>query len=423
MSKNNFFSSFAPYLAGAVGSGVANQFSALSPFSAAIGAGAGALTNSNNRLAGAAQGFAGGGVGSAVAGGVKGAFGGNGGNFGSGAMNGLQQFGSSIPGFGGIGTNNPTGAFAKFFSPNSGQSAAGFSPSSGAGSSFNTNLPNSGTPLSNAFPMTGAGFAGPSTGVSTGATGAPAGGFGGGLSTGTTAGFGSGSSASTGGFGSAAAASNGNSTNPMDMFKKMLPGIGVAGLGSLLAPTPAAPDYSGVKNNLTQQGQQAFASQQPAMDQYLKTLSQTPGASAESGVANARLIADRQKQEAARQIQQQFAANNGDTTGNSAYNEALTKSNSYYDQNYAAQAAQTQFEYDQAQKTQQTAAAQALQGMSNEQLQYYASLANLDVQSIQDKFNLDAGSAQSLKNIAAQAGGFMMQSSLGLNGNTTKVGA
>lgn len=385
MSKNNFWSSFGPYIAGAVGSGVANQFSPLAPFSAAIGAGAGALTNSSNRLAGAAQGFAGGGVGSALGGGIKGAFSGTPGtsgldNFGTGAMSGLQTFGNSIPGFGGVGTSNPTGAFAKFFSPSSsgvgqGTSANGFSLSPGTAAS-NT-----------AYPSSLPSFSGTSgIGATSGAAGSPS--------------------------GSLVGASQ-NGANPMSMFSSMLPGAAVALGGGLLAPQVAPPDYSGPMSQF--QGQIDNSINPAAAAQYNSILNTPNGASAEGAVANAKLINDRAKAAADKSITDQFSANNGSTTGNTAYNNAITKSDSAYDANYEAQAQQAQFQADQLQSQQKLAAAQALQGMNDTQLNAYAQLDGLSVQQIQEKFTLDQATAASVKQIAATAGQLMMEKGLGLN--------
>lgn len=375
--------SLFPYLAGAAGSGLSSQFSALAPFSAAIGAGAGALTNSKNPLVGAAQGFAGGGVGSTLAGGVKGLFsGGTGGaldNFGSGAMSGLKSFGNSVPGFGGVGTSTPTGSLAKFFS-----GGGGAPPPSTGGFTFGSQ---STAPASNTAPYKAPSFNTPASNFVNTASG-------------------------TGGNTPAGA------INPMEMFKNMIPGMAVAGAGSLLAPKVAAPDYSGVKNDLMNRIQTGGnpEARNAAMQQYLSTVNAPTGASAEAGLANARLVNDRQKADSLKQIQDQFSANNGSLTGNSAYDAAVTKSNAAYDQNYAANAGQLQFQYDNQQQQQKMAAANALQGMDDTQLQYYAGLAGLDIMQIQEKTGMDVASATAIKNIAQTAGEMMMQKGLGLGG-------
>jgi hypothetical protein len=62
----------------------------------------------------------------------------SGGQFGSGAMSGLKTYGSSIPGFKGIGTDNPTGALAKFITPNRG--VASSTPTSSLAQSSGSNM-------------------------------------------------------------------------------------------------------------------------------------------------------------------------------------------------------------------------------------------------------------------------------------------
>lgn len=401
---SNFFKSLLPYAAGALGSGVSSQFSALAPFSAAIGAGAGALSDLKNPLGGAAAGFAGGGVGSTLAGGVKGLFnGGSGGalnNFGSGAFSGLQSYGNSIPGFGGIGTSNPTGMFAKFFSPSGG------SPN-GVNLNNSTNFamsPNGGGVGSSLAGFGGGGGGNPSP---TGSLYPSSGGN-------TGLGFNLGSlNNTTSNAGTTPAASG---MSPMNMFKNMIPGLAVSGIGGLIGGNTKAPDYSGLISQLEAQNTAGTPDRQAAEAQYLSTINAPTGASAESGVANAKLINDRQKAQAVKELQDQFTANNGSLTGNSAYNDALAKTNAQYDQNYSAQAAQTQFQYDNQQQQNKLAAADALSKMDATQQQFMASIAGLSAQQISDKYNVDAGHAQAIANIASQAGAFMMQKSLGLGG-------
>ena len=108
---------------------------ALRPFQGALSAGAGALAaGKGERLRGAAQGFGGGGLGTGVGGGLFDAFKGvnqPGGTFGKalqsfvpGVTRGLTNFAGTVPGFGGIGTDTPTGSLAKFFSSGGGVSPA-----------------------------------------------------------------------------------------------------------------------------------------------------------------------------------------------------------------------------------------------------------------------------------------------------------
>ena len=379
------FKKLLPYGAGALAGGVLGSFGKTSPYAAAGSMAAGALANKKNPLAGALQGGVGGAAGGAVAGGLKNVFSSNTGSnlsqFGSGMGTGFNSYMSSIPGFGGYGSASPTGVFSKMLSPATTLSATGnrasFAP---GGYTSNFKTPNMGKVLSGM---------------------------------GSTAGVGGSSPAS-----SFMPSGSGQGMNPMNMFQKMIPGMAVAGLGGLV-PQTDAPDYSGIisdfKNQMAVGGNPE--ARQLAMGQFRSTLQAPTGASAEPALANAKLISDRQRTENTRNIDQSFrAANPGnDYTNNSEYANAMAKMNTNMDQNYSAQAAETQFLYDQWQQQQKMAAATALQGMDDAQLQYYAGLAGLSAQQIQDQFMLDAGSAQSLRDIATMAGQFMMESASGAN--------
>lgn len=389
---SNFLKKAMPYLAGAVGGGVANQFSALKPFSAAISAGAGSLANKNNRIGGALQGFAGGGVGSAIGGGL-----GSKAGFGAGAMEGLKTYGSSIPGFKGIGTSAPVGAMAKFLTPQSIQ---------------NPSIPHTSvaTPTGSTRIGMGQGFNRSQTGVNdliqtpqfaaTGAAGTPA-------------------SVMTKSI--VPPANSGSGTG--DIFKnfnvgQLGAGAGISMMGDMFAKDVPASDFSSVTNPLRERINNPSPNAQAAMDTYLKTMNQPMGGSAESGIANARLISDRQRAENARNLTQQFqAAGGGNIADNTAYQTAMQKMNAEMDQNYAAQAAQTQFQYDTMQRQQQMAAAQAIQGMDEAQIQSLANLAQYDIYTIAEQTGYDLQKAQAIKDLASQVGGYVMQNAMGVGGN------
>ena len=217
----NFWKKALPYAAGALGSGVMSAFG-MPQFAAAGAAAGGALANSKNRWAGAAQGVAGGGVGSALWGGVTGKSG-----FGAGAMQGLKNYGSSIPGFKGIGTANPTGVMAKFLTPQSIQ--GGGMP--GKANSLYTPIGNG--PASSGGKIVGynptqlgmqkmAAQAAPS--IST-----PA-------SSGMTKGIGDLFSKFTGG---------GAGGDGGGLMGQMLPGLGMTMAGNMMAPKVSTPDFAG----------------------------------------------------------------------------------------------------------------------------------------------------------------------------------
>ena len=388
---NSFLKKLAPYAAGALGSGIANQFSALKPFSAAIGAGAGALTNKDNRLQGAFEGFAGGGAGSAIGGGLMGMFGKQGGgamsNAGAGAWQGLQDYGSSIPGMKGIGTQNPQGAFAKMFSPAQQTPASGMQggiQTKGVTGSMGdpmrnklqdylkTNVPGTadmGITVSKPQSAFGAGFMPPPT--------PPAG------------------------------------KSPMDVFKGMLPGMAVAGAGNLLSPGPSeSPDYSGIQSQLKQQ-----IDTNPAMlaaQGYNTNIINGGGIQdAADTIALQTKAIDDQRREALRQNEFQFnAAMGGNYVGNSDYQRAVANINRDYDTTKTAMLAQSSAQTERLNMANKAAASQALAGLGEQQIGYYASLAGLSLQQLQEQFQLDAGRAQSLADIAKYAGEMMMQSQL-----------
>jgi hypothetical protein len=185
---------------------------------------------------------------------------------------------------------------------------------------------------------------------------------------------------------------------------KALAGLGVSALSSFANPVKAA-DYSSVTNPLKERINNPSANSQAATNQYLSTLNAANGSSAESGLANAKLISDRQRADNLRSINQQFAAASpgNDYTNSSAYQTAVQKMNSEMDQNYSSQAAQLQYEYDTQQQTQKAAAASALAEMDQAQIQSLANLANLDVYTIAEQTGYDVASAKALQELATQA--------------------
>jgi hypothetical protein len=387
----NWFKKALPYAAGALTGGVMSSFAPTAKFAAAGSAAAGALTNKKNPLAGALQGGVGGGVGAAGAGALKGFTSGTG--TGDQAWNAFKGYGSSIPGMGGIGTSAPTGALAKFLTPqsiqNSGQKLVQSGP---ARTSQGVQVPSTMTPMS-AFKNT-----------TTGATGTP--------SSSTPSGF-----------------------NPKKIISSIMgggdqqginwPGMGIgAGVsmaGSLFAPKVAASDFSGVTGPLKDRINNPSADYRQAMDVYRQQTS-PENMDIEPALANIKLRNDREFAEAVQNLDQQFRANMGGAgnfMNSSAYQDAYAKLKSQYDQNYTSQVAETQMKYDMAKRDQQMAAANALAGMDQTQVQALANLAQYDIYSIAEQTGYDLQSAQQIKDLAATAGQIIMQNAAGVN----KVGA
>jgi hypothetical protein len=388
----NVFKRFLPALAGAVVGGASNQFDLTKPYSAALSAGAGALANKKNPVSGALQGFAGGGVGSAIGGGLTSKTG-----FGAGAMSGLKTYGNSIPGFGGVGTSNPTGVFAKWLTPQAmqgtGSMTSSASPSGILQGQKRVGVDGQFGPWQAQSPMqTMPAFSAPSPVSSVTpakSTGLPKKNF-----------F-------------------------QNMFKgeggtnmgQLVAGAAIPALAGMMVPETPAPDFSSVTGPLKDRINNPSPMAKQAENFYSGTISAPSGASAESGIANARLISDRQRAENLRSINQYFSAATpgANYTNSSAYTDAVTKMNAQMDQNYAAQAAQIQYEYDMAQRADKMAAAQAIQQMDTAQIQSLAALANLDVEAIMLKTGMDYGNAQQTKQFAAQVGQIMMENAMGMN--------
>jgi len=389
---NSFLKKLAPYAAGALGSGIANQFSALKPFSAAIGAGAGALTNKDNRLQGAFEGFAGGGAGSAIGGGLMGMFGKQGGgamsNAGAGAWQGLQDYGSSIPGMKGIGTQNPQGAFAKMFSPAQQTPASGMQggiQTKGVTGSMGdpmrnklqdylkTNVPGTadmgitGSKPQSAF---GAGFMPPQQQTQPG-------------------------------------------KSPMDIFKGMLPGMAVSGAGSVLFPgDDKVPDTSGYLNDL-QNKMETNPNLLAASAYQTNVLNNAGPQDAKDTIALQLKDLEDKRADALRANEFQFNANvGGNYVGNSDFQRSTANINRDYDTTRAAMLAQSSAQTERLNMANKQAASAALSGLGESQIQFYAGLTEAKIQRLIAQFQLDEGRAQSLRDIAKYAGELMMQSQM-----------
>lgn len=393
--------SLLPAAAGALTGGVMGQFAKTAPYAAAGSAAAGTLTNKKNPLAGAAMGATGGAVGGAVGGGIKGAFQNTSSNpfagFGGGAMEGLKSYGSSIPGFGGIGTSNPTGVMAKFLTPQSiqGQNAVlkngtnmytpmGSGPSSAGGKLVG-------------YQPTKLGAANMATTAATGSA-APSGATGKGINF---------KNLFNGGTG-------GGSTGGMNI-PGMAAGAGVSMLGNMFAPKVEAPNFSGVtepiKAMITNPN-----SDTAAAAQYYKTQMNAPvGGDAADARAVSALRNQRQKEQDIKSLTQQFmAANPGvDINNNSAYRDTLLNYNRDFLASEEAQNAQIQFEYDNQQRANKSAAAAAVAQMDQAQIQSLVNLAQLDVNSIMLQTGMDYSDAQATKQLGATLGEIMMTSAAG----------
>ena len=186
-------------------------------------------------------------------------------------------------------------------------------------------------------------------------------------------------------------------------------------LGDLFAKDVPASDFSGVTGPLKDMIQNPSADYRQAMDVY-RQQANPQNMDIEPALANIKLRNDREFAEAENNLNQQFRANMGGAgnfQNSSAYQDAYAKLKSQYDQNYTAQVAQSQLEYDMAKRQQQAAAAQALAGMDQAQIQSLANMAQYDIYTIAEQTGYDLQKAQSIKDLAATAGEYLMAAGSG----------
>ena len=385
----SFFKKATPYLAGAAAGGVSNMFGATRPYSAAISAGAGALTD-KNRLAGAAKGFAGGGVGSALGGSLQGMSSGTG--AGAGAMTGLKTYGNSIPGFGGIGTSNPTGMAAKFLTPQSIQNPSATSAFNGGSASALSRSTRMAPANANTVTGVMSQFGG---GAKPAAPSTPSGGLKMPNLLGGTQGTGGG----------------------MNMGQ-MAAGLALPMAVSAFQPKVKPSDFSPVTEPLKEQINATYDNS-PAKQFYGAELANTQGVDSTNGLAVDKMAHDKQVADTLRSFDQQWQGAMGgqDPSNNSEYQKQRMKILQDAESAWTANQSQFQFQYDQAQKQQKFAAAAALQGMDESQLTALAGLAQYDAYTISQKTGMDIAQAEQIQQLATTAGTIIMSNAAGMYGN------
>ena len=103
-----------------------------------------------------------------------------------------------------------------------------------------------------------------------------------------------------------------------------------------------------------------------------------------------------------------------DYTQSSDYQRAVREINSLYDQNYQAQAAQVQYQYDQALRQEKLTAMQTALGLDETQMQYLQGVASLEIEQIMAETELSYAEAAQLKQLFGDVGSAMIEGSLGL---------
>ena len=373
----------------------------LRPFQGALSAGAGALAaDKGNRLQGALQGFSGGGIGTGVGGGVFDAFKGvssPGGTFGKALQNfvpgverGLTQYAGTVPGFGGVGTDNPTGALAKFFS-------------GGAGAPTQTT----------AKLATQAGQTGGTSGIPTpGQVGAPL------LAERLGGQTGAGTVSST--IGQDTPLKPGTGTFSIsEAIKKALPGLAIAGAGDLFAPKVNAPDTSGIQSRLDEQiktGGEPMA-KEAGLNEMFRILGSPIDTPPEAAFNQGDIYADRQLTDDLTALRNEFKAvnPNANVDSNSAFlnkkQELIERSR---EQRTAARDELSfQFETQQLQ-TKYNTMVQAL-NLDQSQMSQYVQLAQMEIDQMMLQYGIDAQTAANFKTMFADLGRLQGQQPSGLD--------
>lgn len=397
------YKSLASLGAGAGAGALSSMIPGLKNFSPAISAGAGALANRKGQpIQGALQGFMGGGAGSTLLGGGKGMIQGltqPGGTFGKAIQNfmpaastGALNYAGAIPGFGGVGTSNPTGVFAKFLSGNKGAAAAA-TPSVAASpmSSFGRNLPLSSRDTGN-LPMN---FSG--------------------LNPATTA---PGAAVQTPSVLQAQAAKPGLMQGILDQFKNAAPGAAVSMMGNLFAPKVEVPDVAAVGRDLQAQLKSGEAgdpiAKELGMTELKRVLNQPLGTPPESAFTLGDIKGTEQKQEALKNLVNQWKGlrPGADFSNDPEFQKQYQKIEQYYDEIRQAQRDQQTFEYTQQQLQQKyNYMVQAL-GLDQAQMQQYMQLAQLEVDQLVMEYGLSVEEATQFKQLFGDVGQMMMQSTM-----------
>lgn len=429
---------FKSFLGGAGGGALASMIPGLKQFSPAISAGAGALLNKDNRLGGALQGFAGGGVGQSLGSGLSqgiggltqpgGTFGKALSGFGTGLQSGAKNYMNAIPGMGGtFSGEGVTGG-------NQGMLAKLFGNMSGMGNSRSTGSTPTGN---NPFSISNAQLPGPQSSAN--------------------------QISSAGGLGAPAAASFGTpsvnvqapsklvgspSTPKSDLsfWDKLMPsgdggnnigkalaGGAVAGIGDMFAPKVEAPNLAAFGQSLQEQMRAGELgdpiAKELGMEELRRVLGQGMGEVPENAFTLGDTSNEKRKQDAITALTQRFkgAQPGVDVLNNPQYQAELQKIEKMYDDERVMQRDQQQYQYLQQQLQQKyNYMVQAL-GMDERQMQQYLQLSQLGVDQLMLEYGLSVGEAQQFKQLFSDlgqtiAGGGQNQGiNINLNSNTEEA--
>jgi len=347
-----------------------------------LSAGAGALANQKGQpFKGALQGFTGGGAGSALLGGGQaaiqglrqpgGTFGKAFSNFGTGAKDAGLGYAGAIPGFGGVGTDQPTGKLAQWLQ---GTGAAGGGGKYQGGSSGGSAVGTSATEL--------AGVDSPLQAATQAATqAAPIDAGGGGI---------------------------------FDQFKKSLPGLATTQIGNLFAPEVQVPDIGGIGSDLQSQLQAGTLGDPVAKGLGMDELSRVLGEDIGAVPSNAFDLGDTNNEEAKQKALSNYVNQwkgirpGADFSNDPEFVRGYNDIQKQYDDQRTMQRDQQQFQYNQQQLAQKyNYMVQAL-GIDQSQMQQYVNLAQLEINQLMLEYGLSVGEAQQFKQLFGDLGQIMM---------------
>lgn len=374
--------------AGAGAGALSSMVPFLRPFQGALSAGAGALAGGkDNRLQGAMQGFTGGGIGTGIGGGVFDAFKGvtsPGGTFGKalesfmpGVERGITNYAGTVPGFGGVGTDNPTGALAKFFSSGSAPSTTTAKLATNAGS---------------------AGVGAPTQPITGGA--------------GSAAQFAQ-QMASTGG--EATLKPGGGILDRLfkgggddDMMKKLATGLGISGVGDLLTPKVDAPDTSGIQSRLQgqlQSGGEPLA-KEAGLNELFRILGEPVGAPPQSAFDQGDLYADRRMTDDLEALRNEFKAvnPNANVDNNSAFLDKKQEIMERSREQRTAARDELSYAHEQEQLGRKFQTMQVALNLDQSQMSQYTQLAQMEIDQLMLQYGIDSQTAINFKEMFGDLG-------------------
>jgi len=396
-------------LGAGAGAGVlSSMIPMLRPFQGAISAGAGALAGKKgNRLQGALQGFSGGGIGTGLGGGVFDAFkAGTGpqGTFGkalksfvpgvsralvgggSNDLPGQRSYFGTVPGFEGVGTGDPKGALAKFFSSGGGAATRGTAAGT-AGQAYATGGKGTGQPLVGM----------PTQGITGGA--------------GSAAQFAQQQAGSDstlkpgGGFFDKLFGGGGDDDN---MMKKLALGLGVAGAGDLLAPKVEAPDTSGIQARLQGrlEGGAESGAKKAGLNELFRILGEDIGAPPQSAFAQGDLYADRQLTDDITALRNEFKAvnPNANVDNNSAFLDKKQELIERSREQRTAARDELSYAHEQEQLGRKFQTMQVALNLDQAQMSQYVQLAQMEVDQLMLQYGIDAQTATNFKEMFSDLG-------------------